>query len=94
VEAIFNNHEQVARSALAGVGPPHRQIPVLFIEPGPLAGDKKTLLREIRQLAASNPLTAGIEHVFIEKHFPVDIRHNSKIFREKLAILATRKLGL
>ncbi len=79
VEAIFNNHEHIARSALAGVGPLHRQIPVLFIEPEPLAKDRKTLLKEVRQLAASNPLTAGIEHFFIERHFPVDIRHNSKI---------------
>ena len=33
VEAIFNNHEKVYRSALTGVGPKNRQLPVVFVEP-------------------------------------------------------------
>ena len=44
--------------------------------------------QELSDLAGKNPLTAGIEYIFIEYKFPVDIRHNSKIFREKLAIMA------
>jgi len=92
VEAIFNNHEKVFRSALAGVGPKHMQTPVVFIEPYSKINNIKAFIKELLTLAKSNPLTAGIEHVFIEKDFPVDIRHNSKIFREKLAVLAKRKL--
>ncbi len=94
VEAIFNNHEKVFRSALAGVGPKDRQIPVIFIEPHEKLSNEKAFIEEIMVLAKSNPLTAGIEHVFIEKSFPVDIRHNSKIFREKLAIKAKANLKL
>ncbi|NOX33766.1 MAG: AMP-binding protein [Deltaproteobacteria bacterium] len=92
VEAIFNNHEKVFRSALAGAGPKNMQIPVVFIEPCVKIKDRKAFLKELSDLAKSNPLTSGIDHIFIEKAFPVDIRHNSKIFREKLAVKAKRKL--
>lgn len=94
VEAIFNNHENVFRSALTGVGPKANQIPVVFIEPNAKIGNKKAFIQELLTLAKSTPLTAGIEHIFIEKAFPVDIRHNSKIFREKLAIKAKKLLKL
>ncbi|NWH06311.1 fatty acid CoA ligase family protein [Desulfobacter latus] len=88
VEAIFNNHEKVYRSALTGVGPKNRQTPVVFVEPFEKISDEKQFLLELSDLAGKNPLTAGIESIFIEYKFPVDIRHNSKIFREKLAIKA------
>jgi acyl-CoA synthetase (AMP-forming)/AMP-acid ligase II len=92
VEAIFNNHEKVFRSALTGVGPKINQIPVIFIEPATKIADERVFIQELLALAKSNPLTASIVHIFIEKDFPVDIRHNSKIFREKLAIKAKKKL--
>ncbi|WP_289022496.1 fatty acid CoA ligase family protein [Desulfobacter postgatei] len=88
VEAIFNNHEKVYRSALAGVGPKNCQIPVVFVEPFEKISDEKQFIRELSSLAHKNPLTAGIKYIFIEYKFPVDIRHNSKIFRKKLAIKA------
>ena len=94
VEAIFNNHEMVFRSALAGAGPKNMQTPVIFIEPYSKIKDKKTFIKELLALAKSNPLTASIEYVFIEKEFPVDIRHNSKIFREKLSVKAKKRLNL
>ncbi len=94
VEAIFNNHEKVFRSALAGAGRKNMQTPVVFIEPCVKINNKKTFIKELLDLAKSNPLTASIEHIFIEKAFPVDIRHNSKIFREKLAFKAKKKLSL
>ena len=94
VEAIFNNHEKVFRSALAGAGPKNMQTPVIFIEPYSKIKDKKVFIKELLALAKSNPLTANIEYVFIEKEFPVDIRHNSKIFREKLSIKAKKRLNL
>jgi len=94
VEAIFNNHEKVFRSALAGAGRKNMQTPVIFIEPCVKISNKKAFIKELLDLAKSNPLTASIEHIFIEKAFPVDIRHNSKIFREKLAVKAKKKLSL
>jgi acyl-CoA synthetase (AMP-forming)/AMP-acid ligase II len=94
VEAIFNNHEKVFRSALTGVGPKANQIPVIFIEPNTKIGNKPAFIQELLTLAKSTPLTADIQHIFIEGAFPVDIRHNSKIFREKLAIKAKEMLKL
>jgi acyl-CoA synthetase (AMP-forming)/AMP-acid ligase II len=94
VEAIFNNHEKVFRSALTGVGPKANQIPVVFIEPNIKIRNKRAFIQELLTLAKSTPLTAGIQHIFIERDFPVDIRHNSKIFREKLAIKAKEMLKL
>jgi len=35
IEGVINEHPDVARSALVGVGPPGRQIPVIVIEPEP-----------------------------------------------------------
>lgn len=90
VEAIFNNHEKVYRSALTGVGPQKRQTPVVFVEPFEKISDEQQLIRELSDMARENPLTAGIEHIFIDYKFPVDIRHNSKIFREKLSIKAQK----
>ncbi len=92
-EAIFNNHESVFRSALVGVGPKQMQTPVIIVEPIPGLKDKKNLIQELETLALSHDLTKGIHHILIHPSFPVDIRHNAKIFREKLAVWATKKLG-
>jgi acyl-CoA synthetase (AMP-forming)/AMP-acid ligase II len=92
VEAIFNNHPSVYRSALTGVGPLGSQIPVVFVEPSEQIGRPQTLITELAALAGENPLTEDIHHIFIEKKFPVDIRHNAKIFREKLAVKAAARL--
>jgi olefin beta-lactone synthetase len=95
-EAIFNQHPAIRRSALVGVGPSGRQRPVIILEPhagqmpsSPAARD--ALLREIGELATSNPLTASISDFLLHPGFPVDIRHNAKIFREKLAVWAARQ---
>ena len=37
-------------------------------------------------------LLKGIRTILFHRSFPVDIRHNAKIFREKLAVWATRRL--
>lgn len=91
-EAIFNNHQNVFRSALVGVGPVPEQKPVICIElKHGKSGNKKNLKRELLELAKKNVLTKDIETILFHKAFPVDIRHNSKIFREKLAKWAERR---
>ncbi len=92
VESMFNNHPGVYRSALTGVGPMNSQTPVIFVEPCESADNQKHLIAELTALAQASPLTQDIHHIFIEKHFPVDIRHNAKIFREKLAVKAAARL--
>jgi len=96
-EAIFNRHPAIRRSALVGVGPVGRQRPVIVLEPnrGQMPRDgkaKEALLAEVQQLGASSPLTEGIVDFLLHPGFPVDIRHNAKIFREKLTARASRQL--
>ncbi len=93
-EAIFNNHPRVFRSALVGVGPQGRQRPVVCIElaPGDAGKDKSGLKKELLALAKSSPISEDIETILFHRAFPVDIRHNSKIFREQLAVWAEKKI--
>lgn len=95
-EAIFNNHPNVFRSALVGIGPRFLQRPVICIELHKThAGkNKKYLKAELLELAAAHQLTRSIRTVLFHRSFPVDIRHNSKIFREKLAVWAQKKLKI
>ncbi len=92
-EAIFNTHPAVARTALVGVGPRGAQQPVLVVEPHATAQAQgrwgwQTLLHELKQIGSQHPLTSHIHTFLPHKKFPVDIRHNAKIFREKLAVWA------
>jgi hypothetical protein len=93
-EAIFNNQPKVFRSALVGIGPSNQQKPVICIElkPSRRRLNKKTIKNELLELAEQNELTNNIKTIMFHKSFPVDIRHNSKIFREKLALWAEKKL--
>jgi len=86
-EAIFNQHPAVLRSALVGVGTAPRQKPVICIELHPQNQDinKEELKRELLNYAARNPMTKEITAIKFHKGFPVDVRHNAKIFREQLA---------
>ena len=93
-EAIFNEHPQVRRSALVGLGPWGRQTPVVIVEPTGPVGGEEALFAELRELALANPLTAGIERFLVHRSFPVDIRHNAKIFREQLAAWAAKRVQL
>ncbi len=93
-EAVFNNHPSVFRSALVGLGDPPRQQPVICIELEAESrnDDKEVLIRELLELAQGNALTQKVDTFLFHPSFPVDIRHNSKIFREKLATWAQREL--
>jgi acyl-CoA synthetase (AMP-forming)/AMP-acid ligase II len=91
-EAIFNTHPLVCRSALVGVGKPGGMRPALIVEPRAKVSDSLQLFAELRQMALGHEHTVGIETFLIHAAFPVDIRHNAKIFREKLALWAAKQL--
>lgn len=94
-ESIFNNHPKVFRSALVGVGKPPRQKPVICIElHGDAGGGSDELTRELLSLGQAHAHTRSIRTLLFHKGFPVDIRHNSKIFREKLALWAAKQLPM
>jgi acyl-CoA synthetase (AMP-forming)/AMP-acid ligase II len=90
LEGPFNAHPKVKRSALVGVPRVRMQI-VVCIEP-----DDRTLdPRGLRALEAElSEVVPGVDHVLASKDpFPVDIRHNAKIGREKLAVWADIELA-
>lgn len=87
-EGVFDSVEGVFRSALVGVGPPGRQEPVLCIQKAVNAPDEDRLRASILETAARFPHTRSIKTVLFHPNFPVDVRHNSKIRREELAIWA------
>jgi acyl-CoA synthetase (AMP-forming)/AMP-acid ligase II len=93
-EAIFNQHPDLRRSAVVGVGPRGRQIPVLCIElKGKLSAvDNERVHFDLLQLAQAHAITRSIRTVLVHPGFPVDIRHNSKIGREELAKWAEQKM--
>ena len=97
VEAIFNTHEKIFRSALVGVGEPGSQIPVVVVQPWPgmypdTPEEIDQLLDELHEIGNKNVLTERIVHFLLHPDFPVDVRHNAKIFREKLAVWAEDRL--
>jgi acyl-coenzyme A synthetase/AMP-(fatty) acid ligase len=97
-EAIFDEHPDVYRSALAGAGSKPQQTPVIVVEPeaGRLPrtpDDEARLRRELLELGAANPLTASIRTVLFHPSLPVDTRHNVKINREALAAWAASRIA-
>ena len=92
-EGVFNRHPDVVRTALVGVGRGADQEPVLCVELDQTKRrSKKAIRTELLELAAQNRNTRSIRRVLFHKSFPVDVRHNSKIFREKLAKWAAPRI--
>jgi acyl-CoA synthetase (AMP-forming)/AMP-acid ligase II len=94
-EAVFNTHRDVSRTALVGVGPAGAMRPVLCVEPKrwPLSKtDRQRIARELRAIGEEFAHTEPIQTFLFRRSFPVDIRHNAKIFREKLAVWAARRV--
>ncbi len=96
-EAIINTHPAVYRSALVGIGEPGRQEPAIVAEPLPAkwpksASAREQLLAELQALSSAYDATAAIERFLLHRSLPVDIRHNSKIFREQVAAWVARQI--
>jgi len=93
-ESIFNNHPLVRRTALVGVGEKGWSVPVLCVElrRNHTSAEQIKIKAELLDLGASTAHTRSIKNVLFHPAFPVDIRHNAKIFREKLALWAARQL--
>lgn len=87
-EGIADQHPDVFRSALVGVGTQGEQRPVLVVElrnPKLDSGERNRIVREIRERLADHPLYKDVQEVLFHKDFPVDPRHNAKIDRTALA---------
>ncbi len=94
IEPVFNTHRDVYRTALVGIGAFGAQRPVLCVElrDGVSASEWPRIEDELRHLGEGFVHTAKVE-IFLRypKAFPVDIRHNAKIGREKLAVWAAKQ---
>ncbi len=96
VEAIFNTLHDVERSALVGVGEPGEQVPVLCVELRRGASGQPAVCRQaveeaVMAKAAGHAALQCLAAVLFHPGFPVDIRHNSKINRQLLAVWAARQ---
>ncbi len=95
VEPVFNTHPKVRRTALVGTGERGAQVPLLWVElHQPKIGnrERERIVEELREIGAAHAHTAAIARFRFHPGFPVDIRHNAKIGREKLALQA-RAIG-
>jgi len=85
-EAVFNTHPAVRRSALVGVSREGRPTPLLCVERVQEATiENGRLTEELLEIARSHEHTRPIDTMLYHPSFPVDVRHNAKIYREKLA---------
>ena len=93
-EAVFNTHPKVFRTALVGVRITGETKPVLCVE---LEEEHRGAVRqqveeELAEIGAAHEHTRTIETFLFHDSFPVDVRHNSKIFREELTRWAKDRL--
>ncbi|MBM3980339.1 MAG: AMP-binding protein [Planctomycetes bacterium] len=94
VEPIFNVNRLHERTALVGVKRNGVTYPVLCVEVGPGLSGIPDEGADFETVAARFEHTRLIRTFLLHRGtFPVDVRHNSKIFREKLAVWADKQLG-
>ena len=90
IEGIFNAHPLVYRTALVGV----KSKPILWVE---LEKDFQTnqdkIKSELIELSKEHPQASQIKVFLFMKKFPTDVRHNSKIIREELTVLAEKRFA-
>ncbi len=84
IEAVFNRHPAVKRSALVGLKRDGQMEPAVVVELE-RSYPKERLEEELVALAASHAHTRPISRFFVHPGFPVDVRHNIKIDRLALA---------
>ncbi|MBF6331774.1 fatty acid CoA ligase family protein [Nocardia transvalensis] len=91
VEQVFNTVPGVARTALVGVGPRDAQRPVLCVELE-AGADRAEVEAALRARRGEFEVAAPVSAFLFHPGFPVDIRHNAKIGRERLAAWAARRV--
>jgi acyl-CoA synthetase (AMP-forming)/AMP-acid ligase II len=90
-EGVANAHPKVKQSALVGVD----GLPVIclqLLEETDKAGQEK-IRSEVLSLLGKQQQTKDIQTILFHRRFPVDLRHNAKIERPRLAIWARHALS-
>jgi acyl-CoA synthetase (AMP-forming)/AMP-acid ligase II len=93
MEAIFNQHPKIRRSALVKLKIDSVVVPGLVIE----RHDRSTRMsndffQELLRLKDTEEFTRSIVHFFLHPGLPVDVRHNIKIDRTRLSSWAQERL--
>ncbi|MFT4624691.1 MAG: acyl-CoA synthetase (AMP-forming)/AMP-acid ligase II [Myxococcota bacterium] len=91
VEGVFNEHADVFRTALVGVGRSGSEVPVLCVELEPGAAWSQELEGALVALGVDTPYAGLVKRFLHNPAFPTDARHNSKIRREDLKPWAESK---
>jgi len=93
-ETVFNAHPDVYRTGLVGVRQQGKVRPVLCVELESHASKHRDQVKlDLLEMGSKVPHTRQIRTFLFFSKLPVDIRHNSKIFREELAIWALKELS-
>jgi acyl-CoA synthetase (AMP-forming)/AMP-acid ligase II len=92
-EGVFNTHPAVYRSALVGIPAGTGKHPVICIELERTRHktSRSSIRQELLELGSHYAHTSQIRDILFHNSFPVDIRHNAKIDRDKLALWAGSK---
>ena len=93
VESVFNRHPEVRRTALIGVD----GVSAVVVEPRSRLLDlaaRHRLAGELRTLGAADLVTSPIKRFYFHPSFPVDARHNAKIFRDRLSVWAATQMAI
>jgi acyl-CoA synthetase (AMP-forming)/AMP-acid ligase II len=94
IEKVVETVPGVRRAALVGVGARGRQRAVVIVEPTADAPAWTALEDAVRARIHGHPVAGGVDAVLLHAEpFPVDVRHNAKIVRERLAPWAAERLG-
>lgn len=93
-EGVYNAHPCIFRTALVGIGKPGNAVPVICVELEAKFANNPwgQIVQELQELGSKFSHTQNIKHFLLHPGFPVDIRHNAKIQREKLAVWAASKI--
>ena len=91
-EGIFNTHTTVYRSALIGLIRGDTILPAICVEleSGITNANKDQITSDLMKIGSQYQQTQLIKDVFFHPAFPVDIRHNAKIDRNKLSMWASK----
>jgi acyl-coenzyme A synthetase/AMP-(fatty) acid ligase len=88
IEAIFNKHPKVKRSALVKINSGNERAGIVVERNDGKSSlskeNKNQFFSELIDLASEFDHTKDIHDFFLYKEFPVDVRHNIKIDRKKL----------
>lgn len=93
VEGVYNEHPDVFRTALVGVGERGREIGVLCVEMEPGKAFTAEVEAALRELEEGTRWAGVVARFLPHPGFPTDARHNSKIRREDLRAWAEGRVG-